>query len=145
MSFLFIIQISVVLELSRIQLDFFYFYFYFRPSSERYESWLHPPVQTHLSVYAFNVTNPKQVHYDIFFKIKYFIVNCSQQLFKYCFNFLYQFLCIINLSLLPLLQVLNGSKPILQEVGPFVYQSMTDKGDNVVWHDNDNTMTYRPR
>jgi hypothetical protein len=121
----------------------FYFHIVFRPSSERYESWLHPPVQTHLSVYAFNVTNPKQVHYDIL-RLHISLPIVRNNFFDIVW-ILYQFLCIINLSLLPLFQVLNGSKPILQEVGPFVYQSMTDKGDNVVWHDNDNTMTYRPR
>ncbi len=40
-------------------------------------------------------------------------------------------------------QVLNGAKPILQEVGPFVYKSETFK-ENIKWHD-DNTMSYRPR
>ena len=39
--------------------------------------------------------------------------------------------------------MLNGSKPILQEVGPFVYKSETVK-ESIKWHD-DNTMSYRPR
>ena len=74
------------------------------PGSDRYHSWLAPPVQPHLYGYAFNVTNPDEV--------------------------------------------LRGAKPVLQEVGPYVYKSTTvkDSDDNVVWHDDeDATMTYRPR
>ena len=70
--------------------------------SERYESWLRPPVQPHLEGYAFNVTNAKDV--------------------------------------------LNGAKPKLQEVGPFIYKSTTlkDSDDNVQFW-GDGTLTYRPR
>ena len=70
--------------------------------SDRYESWLRPPVQPHLEAYAFNVTNPEAVK--------------------------------------------AGKKPILEEVGPFVYKSVTvkDSDDNVNWW-GDGTLTYRPR
>ena len=70
--------------------------------SERYESWLRPPVQPHLEGYAFNVKNPQAV--------------------------------------------LAGKKPILEEVGPFVYKSTTLKdSDNNVRFWEDATLTYRPR
>ena len=32
-----------------------------RDGTDRYESWLRPPVQPHLTAYAFNVTNPEEV------------------------------------------------------------------------------------
>lgn len=31
------------------------------PGSERTESWLRPPVQPHLTAYAFHITNPNAV------------------------------------------------------------------------------------
>jgi hypothetical protein len=31
------------------------------PGSERTETWLHPPVQPHLTAYAFHITNPNAV------------------------------------------------------------------------------------
>lgn len=70
--------------------------------SDRYESWLRPPVQPHLEAYAFHITNPEAV--------------------------------------------LAGEKPILKEVGPFIYKSETikDSDDNVKWW-GDGTLTYRPR
>jgi len=74
-----------------------------KPGTDRYESWLVPPVQPHLTGYAFNVTNPEEV--------------------------------------------VQGMKPILQEVGPFVYKAVTvkDSRDNIVMNDDDETLTYRPR
>jgi len=73
------------------------------PNSDRYKSWLNPPVQPYLTGYAFNVTNPDEV--------------------------------------------VLGMKPILQEVGPFVYKAVTikDSRDNVVFEDDGETLTYRPR
>jgi len=71
--------------------------------SERYASWLMPPVQPHLEGYAFNVTNPEEVA--------------------------------------------NGGKPNLVEVGPFIYKAVTikDTRDNLVFNDDGETLTYRPR
>jgi len=73
------------------------------PGSDRYESWLRPPVQPYLTGYAFNVTNPEEV--------------------------------------------VLGMKPILQEVGPFVYKAVTvkDSRDNVEFNEDGETLTYRPR
>jgi len=74
-----------------------------KAGSDRYNSWLNPPVQPHLTGYAFNVTNPDDV--------------------------------------------IQGMKPILQEVGPFVYKAVTvkDSRDNLVFNDDGETLTYRPR
>lgn len=74
-----------------------------KPDSDRYRSWLEPPVQPHLTGYAFNVTNPEEV--------------------------------------------IQGEKPILQEVGPFVYKAVTvkDSRDNIVYNEDGETLTYRPR
>ena len=70
--------------------------------TERYDSWLRPPVQPHLEGYAFHITNPEAVK--------------------------------------------QGKKPILEEVGPFVYKSTTVKdSDNNVKFWEDATLTYRPR
>jgi len=72
-----------------------------KPGTDRYQSWLSPPVQPHLTGYAFNVTNPEEV--------------------------------------------MNGEKPILQEVGPFVYKAVTvkDSRDNI--EVGEETLTYKPR
>lgn len=74
-----------------------------KPDSDRFKTWLVPPVQPHLTGYAFHVTNPEAV--------------------------------------------VNGEKPILQEVGPFVYKSVTvkDSRDNLVFNEDGETLTYRPR
>lgn len=74
-----------------------------KPGSDRYKTWLVPPVQPHLTGYAFHVTNPDEV--------------------------------------------VMGKKPILQEVGPFVYSSVTvkDSRDNLVYNEDGETLTYRPR
>lgn len=74
-----------------------------KPGTDRLASWLNPPVQPHLTGYAFNVTNPVEVE--------------------------------------------AGGKPILQEVGPFVYKAVTvkDSRDNLVFNDDGETLTYRPR
>ena len=39
----------------------------------------------------------------------------------------------------------SGSKPIVEEKGPYVYKSITvkDSDDNMQWHDSDGTLTYR--
>ena len=44
-------------------------------------------------------------------------------------------------------EVEAGGKPILQEVGPFVYKAVTvkDSRDNLVFNDDGETLTYRPR
>lgn len=44
-------------------------------------------------------------------------------------------------------EVLRGAKPILEEKGPFVFRSDTvkDSDDNMVFRDNDTTLTYRQR
>lgn len=44
-------------------------------------------------------------------------------------------------------EILSGSKPIVEEKGPYVYKSITvkDSDDNMQWHDSDGTLTYRPR
>ncbi len=43
--------------------------------------------------------------------------------------------------------ILRGNKPIVEERGPYVYKSVTvkDSDDNMVWNDDDGTLTYRPR
>lgn len=43
--------------------------------------------------------------------------------------------------------VVMGMKPILQEVGPFVYKSVTikDSRDNLVFNEDGETLTYKPR
>jgi len=43
--------------------------------------------------------------------------------------------------------ILNAGKPIVEEVGPYVYKSVTvkDSDDNMKWHETDGTLTYRPR
>lgn len=70
--------------------------------SEGYKTWLKPPAQSHLSVYAFNLTNPNEV--------------------------------------------LNGAKPRLQEVGPYVYKATTVKDlENLTWNSSDSTLTYRAK
>ena len=79
------------------------------PASARLAAWLVPPVDAHLTVFAFNLTNPDQV--------------------------------------------LQGEKPVLQEVGPFIYRAVTvkDSLDLKTGHSNLNfdysgsTITYRPR
>ena len=42
-------------------------------------------------------------------------------------------------------EVLAGAKPVLEERGPYIYSSTTvkDSDDNIQWHDEDGTMTYR--
>lgn len=74
-----------------------------KPDSDRFNSWLKPPVQPHLTGYAFHVTNPDDV--------------------------------------------VAGKKPILEEVGPFVYKAVTvkDSRDNLKFNDDGETLTYRPR
>jgi len=74
-----------------------------KEGSDRFQSWLTPPVQPHLTGYAFNVTNPDEV--------------------------------------------VAGMKPILKEVGPFVYKAVTvkDSRDNLKFNDDGETLTYRPR
>jgi scavenger receptor class B protein 1 len=74
-----------------------------KPKSEQTDSWLHPTVQPHLTVYVFHMTNPDQV--------------------------------------------LAGRKPILKEMGPFVYEAVTvrDSDDNMEWNEPDGLLTYRPR
>ena len=79
------------------------------PGSERLASWLDPPVQAHLTAYAFHITNPEA---DI-----------------------------------------QGRKPVLEEVGPFVYKAVTVKDSvdrdtghvNLQYDENGETLTYRPR
>jgi len=79
------------------------------PDSARLASWLVPPVDAHLTVFAFNLTNPDQV--------------------------------------------LQGEKPVLQEVGPFVYKAVTVKDSldpetslpNLNYDLKISTITYRPR
>jgi hypothetical protein len=74
-----------------------------KPDSDRFKSWLSPPVDAHLTGYAFHVTNPEDV--------------------------------------------VMGMKPILQEVGPFVYKSVTvkDSRDNIKFNEDGETLTYKPR
>lgn len=74
-----------------------------KDGSDRFNSWLNPPVQPYLTGYAFNVTNPDEV--------------------------------------------LKGMKPVLQEVGPFVYKAVTVKNsrNNIVFNEDGETLTYRPR
>eukprot|EP00092_Neocalanus_flemingeri_P046420 GFUD01052219.1.p1 GENE.GFUD01052219.1~~GFUD01052219.1.p1 ORF type:complete len:595 (-),score=120.44 GFUD01052219.1:139-1923(-) len=79
------------------------------PGSDRLASWLLPPVEAHLTAYAFNLTNPDEV--------------------------------------------LKGGKPVVQEVGPFVYRVVTVKdsqdietGQSHLNYDPlGSTLTYRPR
>jgi len=74
-----------------------------KPDSDRYHSWLNPPVQAKLTGYAFHVTNPDEVQ--------------------------------------------AGMKPILKEVGPFVYKAVTvkDSRDTLEFNDDGETLTYKPR
>ena len=75
----------------------------------RLSSWLKPPVETHLTAYGFNVTNPEEV--------------------------------------------MQGGKPKLEEVGPFVYRAVTVKDSvdlgsgrvNLQYDEGGETLTYRPR
>merc|ERR1712123_350008 len=62
------------------------------PGSDRLQSWLVPPVQAHLTGYAFHVTNPEAVQ--------------------------------------------RGEKPVLEEVGPFVYKEGAS-GVQSGWRDLD--------
>lgn len=79
------------------------------PDSARLASWLVPPVQAHMTAYAFNLTNPEEV--------------------------------------------MMGGKPVLQEVGPFVYKAVTVKDSldmdtrdpNLKFDSTGSTITYRPR
>ena len=79
------------------------------PGSDRLQSWLVPPVQAHLTGYAFNVTN--------------------------------------------LEEVMQGGKPVLQEVGPFVYKAVTVKDsvdqetrrEHLEYNKDGETLTYRQR
>jgi len=79
------------------------------PGSARLDSWLVPPVDAHMTAYAFNLTNPEQV--------------------------------------------MQGEKPVLQEVGPFVYKAVTVKDSqepgtghsNIKFDASGSTITYRPR
>ena len=79
------------------------------PGSDRLQSWLVPPVQAHLTGYAFNVTNPEEVQ--------------------------------------------RGGKPVLQEVGPFIYKAVTVKDsvdqetrkEHLEYNQDGETLTYRPR
>ena len=45
------------------------------------------------------------------------------------------------------MNILQGGKPEVQEVGPYVYELKTikDSDDSLRWHDSDDTITYRPR
>ena len=93
-------------------------------------------MQPYLSAYAFNITNPKEVNFLspkipllLIFKVTVGSIITKKEFL------VSNYPCIV--------QVLNGAKPILQEVGPFVYKSETFK-ENIKWHD-DNTMSYRPR
>merc|ERR1712123_423025 len=79
------------------------------PGSDRLQSWLVPPVQAHLTGYAFHVTNPEAVQ--------------------------------------------RGEKPVLEEVGPFVYKAVTVKDsvdqdtrkEHLEYNQDGETLTYRPR
>jgi len=79
------------------------------PGSDRLQSWLVPPVQAHLTGYAFHVTNPEEVQ--------------------------------------------QGGKPVLQEVGPFIYKAVTVKDsvdqetrkEHLEYNQDGETLTYRPR
>ena len=79
------------------------------PGSDRLQSWLVPPVQAHLTGYAFHVTNPDAVQ--------------------------------------------RGEKPVLEEVGPFVYKAVTVKDsvdqdtrrEQLEYNQDGETLTYRPR
>merc|ERR1712123_47745 len=79
------------------------------PGSDRLQSWLVPPVQAHLTGYAFHVTNPEAVQ--------------------------------------------RGEKPVLEEVGPFVYKAVTVKDsvdqdtrrEQLEYNQDGETLTYRPR
>ena len=43
-------------------------------------------------------------------------------------------------------EVVNGKKPVLQEVGPFVYKVITVKNSmSNVFNNDGKTLTYRPR
>ena len=44
-------------------------------------------------------------------------------------------------------EVVAGMKPIVKEVGPFVYKAVTvkDSRDNLKFNDDGETLTYRPR
>ena len=43
------------------------------------------------------------------------------------------------------INIFSAEKPIVEEVGPYVYKSVTvkDSDDNMKWHDSDGTLTYR--
>ena len=79
------------------------------PGSDRLQSWLVPPVQAHLTGYAFHVVNPEEVQ--------------------------------------------QGGKPVLQEVGPFVYKAVTVKDsvdqdtrkEHLEYNQDGETLTYSPR
>merc|ERR1711892_490403 len=79
------------------------------PGSDRLQSWLVPPVQAHLTGFAFHVTNPEAVQ--------------------------------------------RGEKPVLEEVGPFVYKAVTVKDsvdqdtrkEQLEYNQDGETLTYRPR
>ena len=78
------------------------------PGSDRLQSWLNPPVQPHLTAYAFHVTNPEAVQ--------------------------------------------QGRKPVLEEVGPFVYKAVNVKDsvdkegkENLQFNEDGETLTYRLR
>jgi len=79
------------------------------PDSARLATWLVPPVEAHLTAYAFNLTNPDEV--------------------------------------------MQGGKPVVQEVGPFVYRAVTVKDSidmqtgepNLNYDSTGSTLTYMPR
>jgi len=78
------------------------------PGSDRLQSWLNPPVQPHLTAYAFHVTNPEAV--------------------------------------------MQGKKPVLEEIGPFVYKAVNIKDslnhtgeENLQFNEDGETLTYRLR
>lgn len=81
----------------------------FSPGSSRLHSWLYPPVDSHLTGYGWNVTNPEEV--------------------------------------------IMGKKPILKQIGPFIYKAIYIKDsinqetreEELTFDEDGPTITYKPR
>ena len=96
-----------------------------KPDSDRLQSWLTPPVQPHLEGQTFP-SFPTRLT-NIFLGFAFNVLNPSE--------------------------VVQGGKPRLEEVGPFVYKAVTVKDSvdhdsghvNLQYDEGGDTLTYRPR